>query len=233
MKVMSFFQIVFDWFSEILSLEVFDNQSNMPVIKVWCLPIKGEEKLNKLHKAIVSAVVGVSELKLTDENDMTVLFPPDLMKYGLGSVIIIEITGLFQKKGRTREVLQKLCAEVGKSVKNLYPDAKVECSVQTLNPQEGFWESAIVSKNKEVGTKLVNLSNRLLKCLNKAGINTEEQLLATSTVDILKLPSLGTYSFYGLREWANEKGYVLKDMDMISKLLEKGYTILYIKSNLI
>ena len=48
----------------------------MPVIKVWCLPVVDEMKLNELHKSIVRAVTGIPELELTDENDMTCLFPP-------------------------------------------------------------------------------------------------------------------------------------------------------------
>ncbi len=206
----------------------------MPVIKIWCLPIQGEEKLNKLHKSIVNAVVSVKELKLKDENDMTVLFPSDLMKYGLGSVIIVEISGLFQKKERTQEVLQRLSLEVGTSVKNFYPNAKVECSVQTLNPKESFWESESETRNKDLSPKLSDtFGGGLLNCLIKAGIETEDKLFATSAIDILKLPNFGTHSFFRLKEWLDQKGHTLKDMEEITKLLKKGYKILYIKSKLI
>ena len=76
----------------------------MPVIKVWCLPQMTEEQLNKLHKNIVQAVVGITELGLKDESDMTCLFPPDMMSYGLGEEIVIEVTGLFEGPGRTKTV---------------------------------------------------------------------------------------------------------------------------------
>ena len=57
----------------------------MPVIKVWCLPPgQTEDDLNNLHKLIVAAVVSVPEIDLESEDDMTCLFIPDLMKYGLG-----------------------------------------------------------------------------------------------------------------------------------------------------
>ena len=73
----------------------------MPIIKVWCLPAdQNEEQLNTLHKKIVSAVIGIPELELKDENDMTCLFPPDSMKYGLGDEIIVEIE-VFEKPKRT------------------------------------------------------------------------------------------------------------------------------------
>jgi hypothetical protein len=115
----------------------------MPIIKVWCLPAnQTEEDLNKLHRTIVAAVVSVSELKLKDQNDMIMLFPPDLMQYGLGTEIIIEIGGLFEKPERTEEVRQRLAKTVGLEVHNLYPRAKVECSIQSFNPNQGFWTSA-------------------------------------------------------------------------------------------
>lgn len=115
----------------------------MPVIKVWCLPAdQSEEKLNDLHQSIVSAVISIPELGLKDENDMTCLFVPDLMSYGLGEEIIVEISGLFEKPERTDEVRQRLAENVGSNVKKLYPDAKVECFVSSFNPINGFWTSA-------------------------------------------------------------------------------------------
>ena len=80
----------------------------MPVIKVWCLPAQNEVQLRELHQTIVTAVVSVSELKLKDENDMTCLFPPDQMQYGLGSEVIVEVTGLFAKRNRTPQIKKRL-----------------------------------------------------------------------------------------------------------------------------
>ncbi|OGD67461.1 hypothetical protein A2442_03080 [Candidatus Campbellbacteria bacterium RIFOXYC2_FULL_35_25] len=115
----------------------------MPIIKVWCLPAnQTEEMLNKVHQSIVSAVVGIYELGLKDENDMTCLFVPDLMSYGLGEEIIIEISGLFEKPERTQGVRQRLALNVGLGIKRLYPKAKVECFVASFNPENGFWTSA-------------------------------------------------------------------------------------------
>ena len=210
----------------------------MLVIKIWCLPIQGEEKLNNLHRSIVSAVVSINELGLKDEKDMMVLFPSDLMKYGLGKDIIIEISGLSQEKHRTTKVLQRLAEETGKTVKNLYPKAKVECFIQTFNSKQGFWVSESETENKDASPKLsetldTSWSKRLLNSLMKAGIETENQLLATSAVDILKLPNLGWKTFNELGEWLREKGYTLKDLEKITNLLKQGYSLLYIKSKLI
>lgn len=113
-----------------------------PVIKVWCLPTDQKEKdLNRLHKAIVSAVVDIAELGLKDENDMTCLFVPDLMSYGLGEEVIVEIGKLFEKPERTEKVRQRLAKSVGREVKKLYPKAKVDCFVESFNLAQGFWTS--------------------------------------------------------------------------------------------
>src|SRR3989344_1760893 len=115
----------------------------MPVIKVWCLPAsQTEDDLRRLHQTIVTAVVSVPELKLKDENDMTCLFPPDQMQYGLGSEVIVEVSGLFAKRNRTPQVKRRLAKKLGEAVKGLYPNAKVECFVNTFTPsQNGFWSS--------------------------------------------------------------------------------------------
>jgi hypothetical protein len=111
----------------------------MPVIKVWCLAKQSERKLRTLHKAIVEA--SIIQLGLKDENDITVLFPADMMSYGLGREIVIEVGGLFEKPERTIQVKQSLAYRLGSAVKKLYPAAKIECFVQSFNPSQGFWSS--------------------------------------------------------------------------------------------
>lgn len=113
----------------------------MPIIKFWCLPQVAEKELNELHQATVRAVVGIPELGLEGEEDMTCLFVPDMMKYGLGSEIIVEISGLFKRPERTLQVIDRLASAVGKAVSEKFPDAKVECFVYTFNPAHGFWSS--------------------------------------------------------------------------------------------
>jgi len=115
----------------------------MPVIKVQCLPAdQTEENLRRLHEEIVDGVVSVRELGLRDQNDMTCLFPPDLMKYGLGEEIIVEVTGLYEKPERTLEVRNKLAQRIGEAVKAFYPQAKVEVFIHPFNPEVGgFWKA--------------------------------------------------------------------------------------------
>ena len=112
----------------------------MPVIKVWCLPEIEEKRLKELHQAIVQAVCGVPELGLRNQNDMTTLFPADLMKYGLGTDILVEITHLDVKPNRTHRVHNRLARLVGQVVKEFFPKAKVECSVDPFDHRtQGFW----------------------------------------------------------------------------------------------
>lgn len=115
----------------------------MPVIKVWCLSEQTEDVLRSIHKNIVCAVVATEVFGLKDENDMTVLFPPDAMKYGLGQEIIIEVTGLFEGPKRTDEVRYQLAKNIGKAVRLFFPDALIECFVYPFNPKQGFWSSKI------------------------------------------------------------------------------------------
>lgn len=107
----------------------------MAIIKVWCLPPDQSEKdLNKLHRAIVAAVVSVSELGLQDQNDMTCLFPADLMKYGLGEEIIVEVS-LFKQPARSKVTLINLAENISKTIKELYPQTeRVECFVRFFDP---------------------------------------------------------------------------------------------------
>ncbi len=112
----------------------------MPVIKVWCLPDLPENEYGRLHKAIVGAVCAVKELDLKTEDDMTVLFPADKMKYGLGTVIVVEVTGLTDKPERTLAVRQRLALNIGLIVSEIFPDAKIESFVYPDDKvRDAFW----------------------------------------------------------------------------------------------
>jgi hypothetical protein len=100
-----------------------------------------EEQLNDLHRDIVAEVVGIKELGLKSENDMTCLFPSDMMKKGLGEEVIIEVFGLFKKTGRTTEVRVRLAARLTVPVRKILPKARIECFVSMFDPRHGFWSS--------------------------------------------------------------------------------------------
>ncbi len=93
-------------------------------IRTWCLPAElTEEEMNNLHNAIVNAVISIPETGVSSENDMLNLFPADMMKYGLGTEIFVEILQCELEE----EGCALLTEAVGKTVKGIFPKANVEC----------------------------------------------------------------------------------------------------------
>lgn len=123
----------------------------MPVIKIWCLPEGLHElSLKTLHREVVAAAVSVEALGLRGEEDMTVLFPPDMMKYGLGTDIVIEAV-IARKPERTIEVKNELARKLGKVVQKMYPDARVGCFVSSSHIDDGVWSSTEGNKPEVIG----------------------------------------------------------------------------------
>jgi len=104
-------------------------------IKTWCLPKMTQDTLLELHQAIVSAMVKIPELGIKNENDMCNLFPGDLMKYGLGTEILIEISGI------DCDDRYEVAKKVGAVVKKMFPKANVDCDFIEYGPHSGHWSS--------------------------------------------------------------------------------------------
>ena len=102
-----------------------------PVIKVWCLPKMEEDQLRQLHKKIVAAIVdaeiGWGHLK--SENDMICLFPPDMMAYGVGKEIVVEITSTDSPVNSFPETFAKV---VGTAIHEAFPGTYVQCYADRL-----------------------------------------------------------------------------------------------------
>lgn len=112
-----------------------------PVIKIWCLPHdQTEDDYKKLHQAVVAAVVKAN-VGIKNQNDMVVLMPKDLMDYGLGEEIIVEIDCVGEDQcGMLSPVLD--------AVKSLYPKAHVQGKTNYIVHSDAwpmrvmaFWES--------------------------------------------------------------------------------------------
>lgn len=125
----------------------------MLVIKVWCLPKSNEIKLNQIFEDIVKAVESVPELDLNGKDSMTVLFPPDMMSFGLGTEIIIEVTGLFEKPERTEEVRNRLAEHLGKTIIKHFPSSMVDCFVFPFDVKQGFWTKPQVDQAYKLTTE--------------------------------------------------------------------------------
>jgi hypothetical protein len=117
----------------------------MPIIRVSCLPKMPKKELRRLYQSIMQAALEITELGLTGEKDITCLFPPDMMKYGLGSEVIVEVFGLFEKRERTPDVIDRLARNLGTAVVGFFPNAKVECLIYPFNPKKRFWTNAIAA----------------------------------------------------------------------------------------
>ena len=112
----------------------------MLTIKTWCLPGNlPEEKLNALHAAIVKAVISIPEAGIKDESGMLNLFPSDLMSYGLGTEISIEITKV--PLSCNKVIRNKLAMAVGRTVRAMFPEARVECEALPVNSDAGSWSA--------------------------------------------------------------------------------------------
>lgn len=111
----------------------------MLTIKTWCLPNDlSEEELNNLHEAIVYAVISIPEVGVKDESKMLNLFPKDMMGYGLGTEIVIEITKV--PVNCSRIILNKLAKSVTLAVRRMLPKARVlECEATKINKNSGHY----------------------------------------------------------------------------------------------
>ena len=99
----------------------------MPIIQVMGVPeeIQGLELLmDKLR----SEAAKIKELGLS-ANDVTVFFPPDLVKDGLGEEIIVFVQGLFKRPNRTPKVRQELAETLALAVKTFFKKILPQCKM--------------------------------------------------------------------------------------------------------
>ncbi len=120
----------------------------MLTIKNWCLPGDlSEEQLNDLHNSIVEAVISIEEVGVRDERDMLNLFPSDMMSYGLGSEVVIEVTGFPIEEAHNVHLRDKLADAIGAAVKGQIIGATVQCTVYSPDVLAGRWLQ--LSENKQ------------------------------------------------------------------------------------
>lgn len=137
-----------------------------PVMKVWCLPAMPEEALNKLHANLVAAAVSIEGLHLADEKDLIVLFPSDLMRYGLGCEILIEYDDVEERWQRNHGELDKLSAKLGNVMKWHFPAAFVQCMVAQGDDYQSFWTSDKSARREDIA-QIQTEAAKLLPILGK------------------------------------------------------------------
>ena len=175
----------------------------MPVIKTWCLPKMEEKELHDLHNALVAAVVSIKELGYKSEKDMTLLYPSDLMDYGLGTDIVIEVT-VFVKPVCTPTVKQRLAEALGMVIQQRILSAKrVSCFVYSFNRPSGFWTSVLsedgfTQEQEDIlnTTTLedLDISVRAMNCIKSAKIPSLRELVGYTERELLMFRNVGQKS---------------------------------------
>jgi len=112
----------------------------IPTLEFKCLPKLSQKKLLKIHESVVKVMASFPETEIKDENGQLNLFQADLMKYGLGKEIKIEISDLPQS---CKNILKTIIASVGDAVSIMFPDANIYCKAECCNPKAAYWSSKV------------------------------------------------------------------------------------------
>lgn len=119
-------------------------------VKVWCLPHNSEEEVYmNLHQVLVGVAKMIQVPGVEREVDMLCLFPSDLMEYGLGSEILVEVDGY--NGAFSNEVVAE---HFGDAVRRLYPEAMILCKVSRDDPSDVWFFNPEPYKEKEDDCKV-------------------------------------------------------------------------------
>ena len=98
------------------------------MVKVWCLPANiTEERLREIHQKLVTVATGIRGLHVRDEKGMCVVFPKDMMLYGLGEEIIVEVSNI--GFGAIENYVGLMADSFAQAVKEFFPGSHVQCQV--------------------------------------------------------------------------------------------------------
>ncbi|MCX6754940.1 MAG: hypothetical protein NT068_00145 [Candidatus Nomurabacteria bacterium] len=114
----------------------------MPVIKIFrSVKDQKDTQISELKQEIKEVVVKIEALNLKEKNDVIVLFPYEASAVfeGEQEEIVVEISNLFNKKERTKEVIDKLLYNVGQLVEDYFPNARVQCTAESIDSTKNFY----------------------------------------------------------------------------------------------
>ena len=124
----------------------------MPAITINLVPPEtDQEALKRLVLDLQAAVSGIPELRLA-KDDLTVLFPADILAWGAGLELIVLVDGLFKREERTPEVLERLWEAIGTLVHDFAKAYVPQCTKVEVIPsnydqdRDGFWTKTIAAQ---------------------------------------------------------------------------------------
>ena len=97
-----------------------------PTIQVWPLPSLTQPEFEELFNDIVRTCQKIERLAVKDQNDLIVGFPKDLMEYGLGLDIIVQvfvplvIPAQNLNAGENQTHCYKVTQTIGETVRNFF-----------------------------------------------------------------------------------------------------------------
>jgi hypothetical protein len=120
-----------------------------PVITLSCLPGDlTEERLREIHRALVEAMEDSKIFGIHGEESIICLFAPDMMRYGLGTEVVVE-GKWFPEDGTLEKDWSELAYRVGKAVQSLFQHSFVQCILRGFGAERGFWTSPIFPPEKK------------------------------------------------------------------------------------
>ncbi len=123
-----------------------------PVITVSCLPGDlTEEVLVQIHQALVGAMEKTYKFGIHGEESTVHLFVPDMMKYGLGTEIVIE--GKWFPEPEYEVITDSdwnwLARSLGVAVQSILQHTFIQCVVKGFGVERGFWTSPVLPPEKK------------------------------------------------------------------------------------
>ena len=139
------------------SNSVEKDKGTMPVIEVSLLPTDtSQDVLEALYDRLWVAVESIPALGLTKArpHDITILFPFDLMKKGIGEYFLIRVGELTPKTERTYEVRKSLGEALRSALLEFFPNAKF---IEVIVKEGGLRDVIVVHDDTSRDSQLVEL----------------------------------------------------------------------------
>jgi hypothetical protein len=112
----------------------------MPVIRIYGLGGQEASQLRNLKTEVKAAVMRIEGLGVTNENQVSPFFIPDVLDDAVVGDVVVYID-LFNRPGRKPEVKHAMSEAVGEKIKQFFPELLfIEVLPQGYDDkEEGYW----------------------------------------------------------------------------------------------